>query len=120
MESLAPCDETESYILSKKTVYEARFSLVLSKTIKLQVDLASITIKDIEDIPCRDENGCVVYNEDREPLIHTDGTGYISVDIALKAPKDFSRAKYINDENFEQEDVERNLKEDFFLIVNLM
>ncbi|THG03721.1 hypothetical protein TEA_009090 [Camellia sinensis var. sinensis] len=111
MESLAPCDETESYILSKKTVYEARclfmhvqmvssltkymprFSLVLSKTIKLQVDLASITIKDIEDIPCRDENGCVVYNEDREPLIHTDGTGYISVDIALKAPKDFSRAK---------------------------
>ncbi|XP_028092005.1 probable RNA-dependent RNA polymerase 5 isoform X2 [Camellia sinensis] len=120
MESLAPCDETESYILSKKTVYEARclfmhvqmvssltkymprFSLVLSKTIKLQVDLASITIKDIEDIPCRDENGCVVYNEDREPLIHTDGTGYISVDIALKAPKDFSRAKYINDENFEK------------------
>ncbi|GMP59704.1 hypothetical protein CsSME_00022875 [Camellia sinensis var. sinensis] len=24
MESLAPCDETESYILSKKTVHEAR------------------------------------------------------------------------------------------------
>ncbi|KAI8021428.1 putative RNA-dependent RNA polymerase 5 [Camellia lanceoleosa] len=120
MESLAPCDKTESYILSKKTVYEARclfmhvqmvssltkymarFSLILSKTIKLQVDLASITIKEIEDIPCRDENGCVVYNEDGEPLIHTDGTGYISVDIALKTPKDFSRAKYINDENFEK------------------
>ncbi|GMP59698.1 hypothetical protein CsSME_00022876 [Camellia sinensis var. sinensis] len=120
MESLAPCDETESYILSKKTVHEARclfmhvqmvsslakymarFSLILSKTIKLQVDLASITIEEIEDISCRDENGCVVYDEDGEPLIHTDGTGYISEDIALKTPKDFSRAKFINDENFER------------------
>lgn len=120
MESLAPCDETESYILSKKTVnearclfmhvqmvsslakYMARFSLILSKTIKLQVDLACITIEEIEDISCRDENGCVVYNEDGEPLIHTDGTGYISEDIALKTPKDFSRAKFINDENFER------------------
>ncbi|GMP59703.1 hypothetical protein CsSME_00022876 [Camellia sinensis var. sinensis] len=122
MESLAPCDETESYILSKKTVHEARclfmhvqmvsslakymarFSLILSKTIKLQVDLASITIEEIEDISCRDENGCVVYDEDGEPLIHTDGTGYISEDIALKTPKDFSRAKFINDENFEVND----------------
>ncbi|KAI8021430.1 putative RNA-dependent RNA polymerase 3 [Camellia lanceoleosa] len=120
MESLAPCDETESYILSKKTVHEARclfmdvqmvsslakymarFSLILSKTIKLQVDLASITIEEIKDISCRDENECVVRDEDREPLIHTDGTGYISEDIALKTPKDFSRAKFINDENFER------------------
>ncbi|CAL5396959.1 unnamed protein product [Camellia sinensis] len=102
MESLAPCDEIESYILSKRTVHEARclfmhvqmvsslakymarFSLILSKTTKLQ-----------------DENRCVVYNEDGDPLIYTNGTGYISEDIALKTPKDFSRAKFINDENFE-------------------
>ncbi|KAF5932384.1 hypothetical protein HYC85_028555 [Camellia sinensis] len=48
-----------------------------------------------------DENRCVVYNEDGDPLIYTNGTGYISEDIALKTPKDFSRAKFINDENFE-------------------
>ncbi|XP_057500335.1 probable RNA-dependent RNA polymerase 5 isoform X2 [Actinidia eriantha] len=120
MESLAPCEVREPYILSNKTVYEARclfmhvhmvssmekymarFSLILSTTIKLQVDLASVDIQKIEDIPCRDENGCIVCNEDGEPLIHTDGTGYISEDLALKTPKDFSKAKFINDEKFEK------------------
>lgn len=49
----------------------------------------------------QDENGDIVLDEDREPLIHTDGTGFISEDLALKTPKDFTRAKYIKDEKFE-------------------
>ncbi|KAE9464482.1 hypothetical protein C3L33_03608, partial [Rhododendron williamsianum] len=49
-----------------------------------------------------DENGCIVRDEEGEPLIHTDGTGFISEDLALKTPKDFSRAKYIKDGNFER------------------
>ncbi|KAG5559291.1 hypothetical protein RHGRI_008991 [Rhododendron griersonianum] len=119
-ESLAPCEEREPYILANKSVYEARslfmhantvssmakymarFSLILSTTVKLQVDLASVTIERIEDTPCRDENGCIVCDEEGEPLIHTDGTGFISEDLALKTPKDFSRAKYIKDGNFER------------------
>ncbi|KAI8565472.1 hypothetical protein RHMOL_Rhmol03G0262000 [Rhododendron molle] len=119
-ESLAPCEEREPYILANKSVYEARslfmhanmvstlakymarFSLILSTTIKLQVDLDSVTIERIEDIPCRDENECIVRDEEGEPLIHTDGTGFISEDLALKTPKDFSRAKYIKDGNFER------------------
>ncbi|XAR53380.1 RNA-directed RNA polymerase [Bertholletia excelsa] len=114
MESLAPCDAEEHYILSNKTVqqsrglfmhvhtvsslekYMARLSLILSKTIKLQVDFGSVVVSTIEDICCHDENGCVVLDEDNEPLIHTDGTGYISKDLAMKIPKDFSKAKYIN------------------------
>ncbi|XP_058206703.1 probable RNA-dependent RNA polymerase 5 isoform X2 [Rhododendron vialii] len=119
-ESLAPCEEREPYILANKSVYEARslfmhanmvptmakymarFSLILSTTIKLQVDLASVTIERIEDTPCRDENECIVRDEEGERLIHTDGTGFISEDLALKIPKDFSRAKYIKDGNFER------------------
>ncbi|KAE9464481.1 hypothetical protein C3L33_03609, partial [Rhododendron williamsianum] len=80
----------------------SRFSLILSTTIKLQVDLASVTIERIEDTPCLDKNECIVRDEKGEPLIHTDGTGFISEDLALKTPEDFSRAKYIKDGNFER------------------
>ncbi|XP_031115652.1 probable RNA-dependent RNA polymerase 5 isoform X2 [Ipomoea triloba] len=82
--------------------YIARFSLILSKTIKFPIDLANVDIQDIEDIPCRDANGHIVYDQDGEPRIHTDGTGYISEDLALKCPKGFRSAKFISDGNFEQ------------------
>ncbi|XP_052180975.1 probable RNA-dependent RNA polymerase 5 [Diospyros lotus] len=119
MESFAPCDERVPYILHKKTVHEARclfmhvhmvsslakymarLSLILSKTIKLQVNLSTVHIERIEDIFCYDENGMIVCNEEGEPLIHTDGTGFISEDLALKIPKDFSREKYTDEVNFE-------------------
>ncbi|KAH7853241.1 hypothetical protein Vadar_000428 [Vaccinium darrowii] len=118
-ESLAPYEEREPYILANKSIdearslfmhvnmvstmakYMARFSLILSTTIKLQVDLASVKIQRIEDTPCCDENNDIVCNEDGEPLIHTDGTGFISEDLALKTPKEFSRAMYLKDGNFE-------------------
>lgn len=49
----------------------------------------------------QDENGRVVCNEDGHPFIHTDGTGYISEDLAMMCPKDFYNAKYMKDESIE-------------------
>ncbi|KAE9464447.1 hypothetical protein C3L33_03610, partial [Rhododendron williamsianum] len=80
-ESLAPCEEREPYILANKLVSEARTPF--SEVMELLFTVANA-----------DEEG--------EPLIHTDGTGFISEDLALKTPKDFSRAKYINDGNFQR------------------
>lgn len=54
----------------------------------------------IDKLELQDQNGSDVY-EDGELLIHTDGTGYISEDIAMKCPKDFYNAKFIKDEHFE-------------------
>ncbi|XP_060180077.1 probable RNA-dependent RNA polymerase 3 isoform X2 [Lycium barbarum] len=118
-ESTETCNDGGSYVFSTKRIsqarchfmhvhkvsnmakYAARLSLILSKTIKLQVNLASVTIERIEDILCRDENGCTIHDEDGEPRIHTDGTGFISEDLAMHCPKDFSKAEYIKDENYE-------------------
>ncbi|KAH0707834.1 hypothetical protein KY289_012910 [Solanum tuberosum] len=110
MESLNPY-EKETYILRDKMVHEARcnfmhvhmvssmakymarFSLTLSTTVKLQVDLNSVNIDRIEDICCHDKSGRIIYDEDGKPLIHTDGTGYISEDLARKCPQDFFNVK---------------------------
>lgn len=35
----------------------------------------------------QDEEGKIVRNDDGDPLIHTDGTGFISEDLAMKCPK---------------------------------
>ncbi|KAF8393434.1 hypothetical protein HHK36_021678 [Tetracentron sinense] len=109
MESHASSDEKNQCILFKKTIrearclfmhvhkvssmakYMARFSLILSKTVKLEVDLATVFIEMIEDTPCRDEDGDIVKNEDGNPLIHTDGTGFISEDLALECLKNTSK-----------------------------
>ncbi|KAM3321100.1 putative RNA-dependent RNA polymerase 5 [Capsicum chacoense] len=119
MESLNPC-EKESYILHDKIVhdarchfmhvhmvssmakYMARFSLILSTTVKLQVDLNSVNIDRIEDIYCHDKNGRILYDEDRKPLIHTDGTGYISEDLARLCPQDFFNVKHKFPANLER------------------
>ncbi|KAF6142769.1 hypothetical protein GIB67_023251, partial [Kingdonia uniflora] len=104
-ESTASIDEKKPYRLFKKSIYAARcvfmhvhtvpnmakymarFSLILSKTIKLEVDLSSVKIEFIEDQACMNEIGNIVYNEDGEALIHTDGTGFISEDLALECPR---------------------------------
>ncbi|KAM3216044.1 putative RNA-dependent RNA polymerase 5 [Capsicum annuum] len=119
MESLNPC-EKESYILHDKIVhdarchfmhvhmvssmakYMARFSLILSTTVKLQVDLNSVNIDRIEDIYCHDKNGRILYDEDRKPLIHTDGTGYISEDLARLCPQEFFNVKHKFPANLER------------------
>ncbi|EYU40508.1 hypothetical protein MIMGU_mgv1a0199441mg, partial [Erythranthe guttata] len=117
IDSISPYEE--DYVLSRKTIsearrlfmhihtlstiekYMARFALILSKTIKLDLNFAAVTIERIEDIPFQDENGSIVYDEDGKPILHTDGTGYISEDLAKKCPKDFTTAKYITNNNFE-------------------
>ncbi|XP_048562321.1 probable RNA-dependent RNA polymerase 3 isoform X1 [Triticum urartu] len=95
----------DAYILSNKTIdearklfmhvhtvptlakYLARFTLVLSKAVTLldANDLSKVNVIIIEDIPCKDRNGNIVLSHG-EPLIHTDGTGLISEDIANKCP----------------------------------
>ncbi|KAL6585996.1 hypothetical protein OROMI_002640 [Orobanche minor] len=122
VDSFAPCGYDENYILSNKKIsearrlfmhvhtvstlekYMARFSLILSKTIKLEVNLAATVIEKIEDIPFQDENGSIIHDEDGKPVLHTDGTGYISEDLAMKCPKDFSTAKCITNNSFEKHD----------------
>lgn len=94
----ARCLFMHIYMVSNMAKYMARFSLVLSKTNKLPLDLSSVDIKRIEDIPCCDENGLIVLGEDDKPLIHTDGTGFISEDLALLCPQDFGKAKYVKEE----------------------
>lgn len=119
-DSLAPCNGGESYILSSRSIYEARclfmhvhmvssmakymarFSLILSKTIKLPVDLSTVEVVQIEDICCRDENGCIICGEDGEQLILTDGTGFISEDLALQCPEDFGRARFVRERDFQR------------------
>ncbi|KAF5481968.1 hypothetical protein F2P56_002575 [Juglans regia] len=82
--------------------YMARFSLILSKTMKLDVDLASVNIEVIEDVVCRDRDGKIVYDRDDKHRIHTDGTGFISDDLALLCPSNLYRGEQIRDENIER------------------
>ncbi|KAI3507714.1 hypothetical protein L1887_22705 [Cichorium endivia] len=51
-----------------------------------------------------DENGYIVCDEDGEPLMQTDGTGFISEDLAVLVPHDFFDAKFIKDQNYEKFD----------------
>ncbi|GMY36155.1 probable RNA-dependent RNA polymerase 5, partial [Fagus crenata] len=118
MESTANVDQS-TCILSNKTVYEARslfmhahslstvasymarFSLILSKTVKLPADLAYVDIQRIEDVLCRDKDGKIVYEKAEKPRIHTDGTGFISEDLALLCPNNLHRGHHIRDETIE-------------------
>ncbi|XP_048133878.1 probable RNA-dependent RNA polymerase 5 [Rhodamnia argentea] len=95
------CMECEA-LKEKKTVHEARclfmhahtvpdisrymirLSLILSKTITLEVDWDRVTIETIKDEECKDQEGNSIYDKQGKPLIHTDGTGFVSEDIALK------------------------------------
>nr|KYP37196.1 putative RNA-dependent RNA polymerase 3 [Cajanus cajan] len=114
MQSCCSADESAVYILSNKTVseartlfmhahmlpsldkYMARFSLILSKTIKLNIDLATVNVQTIQDVYCKDENGNIIYHNEK-PRILTDGTGFISRDLALCCPNNVFKGR-----NFEQ------------------
>ncbi|KAJ4951634.1 hypothetical protein NE237_028466 [Protea cynaroides] len=82
----ARCVFMHVHTVQSLVVYMKRFSLILSKTIKLDVDFASVDVQMIRDEPCLDENGCAVHDEDGKLLLHTDGTGFLSEDLALKCP----------------------------------
>ncbi|KAG2323566.1 hypothetical protein Bca52824_016779 [Brassica carinata] len=84
-------DMATPYIFSGKSIYEARkhfmhvhtlpslanymarFSLILSKTKKLEVDMTGITFETIEDIHCHDENDKDVLDKNGKPCIHSEG-----------------------------------------------
>lgn len=100
---------------------KCRFPLILSKTIKLDIDLSLVDVRKIEDIPCtvspfflspfmllsyvlsylqcqlqfQDENGTIVKGKDGEPMIHTDGTGLISEDLAVRCPENICQGKML-------------------------
>ncbi|GKA72180.1 probable RNA-dependent RNA polymerase 5 [Tanacetum coccineum] len=95
------CRFMHLHTVSSMAKYIARLSLILSTTIKLPVDLALVSVEEIDDIPCIDENGCILYDEDGERMIQTDGTGFISEDLAVLVPNDFHHAKYMKDKHFE-------------------
>ncbi|RVW38366.1 putative RNA-dependent RNA polymerase 3 [Vitis vinifera] len=95
----ARCIFMHAHMVSSVAKYMARFSLILSKTVKLDVDLSTVNIQRIDDEPGRDEDGHVVYDEDWKPLILTDGTGFISEDLALRCPNNLCRGKYMNNGN---------------------
>ncbi|TYH60945.1 hypothetical protein ES332_D07G014600v1 [Gossypium tomentosum] len=117
-ESNAAIDDGKEYVLSGKTVQEARsvfmhvhtlpsmakymdrFSLILSKTMKLEVDFSNLKFNVIKDIPCTDKDKKPVY-KDGKLCIHSDGTGYISEDLALKCPKDVFKGRIMNGANVE-------------------
>ncbi|CAE5990913.1 unnamed protein product [Arabidopsis arenosa] len=75
--------------------YMARFSLVLSKTKKLEVDMTGITVKQIDDIHCHDQSNNDVLDKNGKPRIHSDGTGYISEDLARMCPVNIFKGKNI-------------------------
>ncbi|KAG5087469.1 hypothetical protein AAZX31_01G008500 [Glycine max] len=104
MQSGCSADEGADYILSNKTVseartlfmhahmllpnlnkYMARFSLILSKTLKLNIDLTTVSVQKIPDEYCKDANGNIMVDNEK-PRILTDGTGFISRDLALLCP----------------------------------
>lgn len=49
----------------------------------------------------QDTDGNIVYDKDGKPRIHTDGTGFISEDLALLCPHNFYKGEQIRDENIE-------------------
>ncbi|KAJ1687512.1 hypothetical protein LUZ63_018902 [Rhynchospora breviuscula] len=66
--------------------YMLRFALILSKTVKHQIDLSLVKVELIDDIPCMDGSTST-------KGIHTDGTGFISEDLALQCPFDVFKGK---------------------------
>ncbi|XP_054786888.1 probable RNA-dependent RNA polymerase 3 isoform X2 [Prosopis cineraria] len=116
-ESCASVDKKDPYKLSGKSMLEARslfmqahtlpsldkfmarFSLILSKTFTLDIDMGSLDVQTIEDVCCQDENGDIVYHNGKEQ-IHTDGTGFISKDLAVLCPRNVSKGIHTKDKNF--------------------
>ncbi|CAO2822916.1 unnamed protein product [Amaranthus hypochondriacus] len=82
---------------SSPSIYMARFSLILSKTITMDLNFDDLHVEIIEDEPCRDVYGDIVYDKDNKAMILTDGTGFISEDLAFRCPHNCYNG-YVNDE----------------------
>ncbi|CAL2274878.1 unnamed protein product [Prunus armeniaca] len=94
------CIFMHAHTESSVSNYMARFSLILSKTESLEVDWSLVKVEDIDDEYCLDESGNRICR-DGKLLVHTDGTGFISEDLALLCPKDLLKGDYISKEYIE-------------------
>ncbi|CAN6869076.1 unnamed protein product [Brassica oleracea] len=81
------------------TSVSLKFSLILSKTKKLEVDMTGISFEKIDDIHCHDQNNNDVLDKNGEPCIHSDGTGYISEDLAWMCPVNVYKGKCLRSDN---------------------
>ncbi|CAF1945727.1 unnamed protein product [Brassica napus] len=81
------------------TSVSLKFSLILSKTKKLEVDMTGISFEKIDDIHCHDQNNNDVLDKNGEPCIHSDGTGYISEDLARMCPVNVYKGKCLRSDN---------------------
>ncbi|VYS52890.1 unnamed protein product [Arabidopsis thaliana] len=117
--STASSDMENPYILSGMSIHEARmhfmhvhtlpspanymarFSLILSKTKKLEVDMTEITVMQIDDIHCHDQSNNDVLDKNGKPRIHSDGTGYISEDLARMCPVNIFKGKSMRSNNIQ-------------------
>ncbi|KAJ6746486.1 RNA-DEPENDENT RNA polymerase 3-RELATED [Salix koriyanagi] len=112
MESVALIDNQDN-ISCGKTIRQARSlfmhvdnlsslsNYMARLTMNLEVDLSDVDIKTISDVPCQDKDGNVVYGIDGKPLIHTDGTRFISHDLALKCLKNLFKGTCLGASNIE-------------------
>ncbi|KAL0702921.1 hypothetical protein Bca4012_059043 [Brassica carinata] len=116
-DSTSANDMGTPYIFSGKSIYEARmhfmhvhtlpslakymarFSLILSKTKKLEANMAGITFEEIDDIHCHDQNSNDVLDKNGKPCIHSDGTGYISEDLARMCPVNVYKGKCLRSDS---------------------
>ncbi|XP_004288888.1 PREDICTED: probable RNA-dependent RNA polymerase 3-like [Fragaria vesca subsp. vesca] len=114
----AAIDRDVDYWLSNRTIHEgrrlimhidtlpsvdkvmARLPLIFSKTTSLELDWSVVKVEIIDDIYCLDDSGNRVYNRDGKALIHTDGTGFISEDLALLCPR-IAKRKFTSEEHME-------------------
>ncbi|KAH7441374.1 hypothetical protein KP509_03G035200 [Ceratopteris richardii] len=84
--------EAQSYLMHIQTVTTnakkiSRLQLSLSQTLPiLNLDSTDVNVEIIEDVYCRDKYGDIICDASGKSLIHTDGTGFISQDIAARCP----------------------------------
>ncbi|KAJ0254182.1 RNA-dependent RNA polymerase 4 [Hirschfeldia incana] len=116
-DSTSANDMGTPYIFSGKSIYEARmhfmhvttlqslakymarFSLILSKTKKLEADMAGINFEEIDDIHCHDQDNNDVLDKNGRPCIHSDGTGYISEDLSRMCPVNVFKGKCLGSDS---------------------
>jgi RNA-dependent RNA polymerase len=63
--------------------------------------MTGITFDQIDDIHCHDQDGKDVLDKNKKPCIHSDGTGYISEDLARMCPLNIFKGKCLRSESIQ-------------------
>ncbi|XP_021741422.1 probable RNA-dependent RNA polymerase 3 [Chenopodium quinoa] len=93
------------HTVSSPTIYNIRLSLILSKAITLDINYNDLCVEVLEDIYCLNEDGSVAKDNDGKVMILTDGTGFISEDLALRCPHNCTNG-CVNSEDDDQGSLE--------------